>query len=274
MPILPSSSGSSVSGEDQRPASVSTQDSRTPATTFDEISGVGSTSSLPQNTGSPTKSAAATKADRVSIHGFGSGGVSERARNKGRGRVSIVVGTLYMCAGQWVEAIRELTEGATRARTLSDHLWHAKALENIMVCMLLFAWARLDFNIPQVCYPTNTKKGPVYNSPSTSALVTTNRAASDTLASGRAVPNSFAVENGGSDTLAPPAFSQLDLASAVADPLIVFDRNAIVVHANPAALSAFDPISPGTLLQVRFRALELQSLIEQTLRGASGPPRG
>lgn len=147
MPILPSSSGSSVSGEDQRPASVSTQDSKTPATTFDEISGVGSTSSLPQNTGSPTKSAAATKADRVSIHGFGSGGVSERARNKGRGRISIVVGTLYMCAGQWVEAIRELTEGATRARTLSDHLWHAKALENIMVCMLLFAWSGMDFQV-------------------------------------------------------------------------------------------------------------------------------
>ncbi|KAJ6194015.1 LOW QUALITY PROTEIN: TRAPP II complex [Bipolaris maydis] len=147
MPILPSSSGSSVSGEDQRPASVSTQDSKTPATTFDEISGVGSTSSLPQNTGSPTKSAAATKADRVSIHGFGSGGVSERARNKGRGRISIVVGTLYMCAGQWVEAIRELTEGATRARTLSDHLWHAKALENIM--------------IPQICYPGSDKSNGV-----------------------------------------------------------------------------------------------------------------
>ncbi|EUC36322.1 hypothetical protein COCCADRAFT_88476 [Bipolaris zeicola 26-R-13] len=161
MPILPSSSGSSVSGEDQRPTSVSTQDSRTPATTFDEISGVGSTSSLPQNTGSPTKSAAATKADRVSIHGFGSGGVSERARNKGRGRISIVVGTLYMCAGQWVEAIRELTEGATRARTLSDHLWHAKALENIMVCMLLFAWSGMDFQIPQICYPGSDKSNGV-----------------------------------------------------------------------------------------------------------------
>jgi hypothetical protein len=150
MPILPSSSGSSLSTEDQRSASVSTQDTRTPATTFDEISGIGAPSNLPQNTGSPTKSGGAAKstsADRVSIHGFGSGGVGERARNKGRGRISIVIGTLYMCAGQWVEAIRELTEGATRARTLSDHLWHAKALENIMVCMLLFAWSGMDFQV-------------------------------------------------------------------------------------------------------------------------------
>ena len=86
-------------------------------------------------------------ADRVSIHGFGSGGVSERARNKGRGRVSIVIGTLYLCAGQWNEAMKELVDGGSRARAFSDHLWHAKALENIMVCLLLFAWSGMDFQV-------------------------------------------------------------------------------------------------------------------------------
>jgi len=148
MPILPSSSGSSVSTEDQRTGSISSQGSKTPPTTFDEISGINANNNPQQTTSSPVKTVGATKtADRVSIHGFGSGGVGERARNKGRGRISIVIGTMYMCAGQWVEAIRELTDGATRARSLSDHLWHAKALENIMVCMLLFAWSGMEFQV-------------------------------------------------------------------------------------------------------------------------------
>ena len=69
------------------------------------------------------------------------------------------------------------------------------------------------------------------------------------------------------DVQAPPSFSQLDLARAVADPLIVFDRNGVVIHANPAALSAFDPVTPGTMLQLRFRAPELQSLVEHALNG-------
>lgn len=69
------------------------------------------------------------------------------------------------------------------------------------------------------------------------------------------------------DVQSPPVFSQLDLARAVADPLIVFDRNGVVIHANPAALAAFDPVTPGTMLQLRFRAPELQSLVEHALNG-------
>jgi hypothetical protein len=59
----------------------------------------------------------------------------------------VIIGTLFMCAGQWHEALRELTDGATLARANSDHLWHAKALENIMVCLLLFAWSGIDFQV-------------------------------------------------------------------------------------------------------------------------------
>lgn len=150
MPVLPSTSGGPLTLDDPRAASPSTQGTRTPPTTFDEISGVNATNASQQTTSNSSKPSTATKdtaSDRVSIHGFGSGGVSERARNKGRGRVSIVVGTLYMCAGQWQEAMRELTEGATRARAFSDHLWQAKALEHIMVCMLLFAWSGMDFQV-------------------------------------------------------------------------------------------------------------------------------
>jgi hypothetical protein len=149
MPVLPSTTGGASTVDNPRTASPSGQDNRTPPTTFDEISGVNAANVLHQ-ANSNAKSTAATKdtaSDRVSIHGFGSGGVGERARNKGRGRVSIVVGTLYMCAGQWQDAIRELVDGANRARAFSDHLWHGKALENIMVCMLLFAWSGMDFQV-------------------------------------------------------------------------------------------------------------------------------
>lgn len=149
MPVLPSASGSAISVEDPRAASRG-QGTHTPPTTFDEISGVNAANVLHQVNSNSSKASTATKdaaSDRVSIHGFGSGGVGERARNKGRGRVSIVIGTLYMCAGQWQDAIRELTDGATRARAFSDHLWHAKALENIMVCLLLFAWSGMDFQV-------------------------------------------------------------------------------------------------------------------------------
>jgi hypothetical protein len=150
MPVLPSSSGGPLSTEDPRAASPNTQGTRTPPTTFDEISGINAANTLHQTNSNSAKPSTSTKnaaSDRVSIHGFGSGGVGERARNKGRGRISIVIGTLYMCAGQWVEAVRELTEGATRARALSDHLWHAKALEHIMVCMVLFAWSGMEFQV-------------------------------------------------------------------------------------------------------------------------------
>ncbi|KAF2728690.1 Trs120-domain-containing protein [Polyplosphaeria fusca] len=160
MPVLPSSS-STATPDDPRASSPTAQGARTPPVTFDEISGVNSANALSRTNSNaskaPPKNARDSSVDRVSIHGFGSGGVGERARNKGRGRVSIVVGTLYLCAGQWHEAVKELTEGATRARAFSDHLWHAKALENLLVCLLLFAWSGIDFQIPQICFPIADK---------------------------------------------------------------------------------------------------------------------
>ncbi|KAL5453641.1 hypothetical protein PMIN06_005405 [Paraphaeosphaeria minitans] len=160
MPVLPSASGGSLSTEDIRATSPVTQGARTPPTTFDEISGLDAANTLHRTTSNSSKPKSAGRdrsADRVSIHGFGSGGAGERARNKGRGRVGVIIGTLYLCAGQWQDALKELTEAATQARTFSDHLWHAKALENIMVCLLLFAWSGMDFQIPQICYPSYDK---------------------------------------------------------------------------------------------------------------------
>jgi two-component system phosphate regulon sensor histidine kinase PhoR len=58
-----------------------------------------------------------------------------------------------------------------------------------------------------------------------------------------------------------------NLAAAVTDPLIVFDQTATVVHANAAAILIFGNISPGMSLPLKFRAPEMQALIEEMLAG-------
>ncbi|KAH8821473.1 TRAPP II complex [Xylogone sp. PMI_703] len=98
-----------------------------------------------------------TSRDRISIQGFGSNSISERARNKGKGRIVVVVGGLFLCAGRWIDALRESVEGAVIARNNLDHLWHAKALENTLVSMLALGWSGLDFEVPQVCYVSSDK---------------------------------------------------------------------------------------------------------------------
>jgi hypothetical protein len=98
-------------------------------------------------------------ADRVSVTGFGSGGLNERWRNKGRSRVQIVTGSLYLQAGRWADSIKELVEGATVARGANDHLWHGKALELILVNLILLGWAGLEFQVPTVLLPPQEKGG-------------------------------------------------------------------------------------------------------------------
>lgn len=121
---------------------------RKPPTTFDDITG-GHVSSLSPQPPHPSveNSRRTGSQDRMSMHGFGAGSIGERERNKGRGRVGVVIGSLYLLAGRWPDAVRELTESATIARTNSDHLWHAKALDYILVCLLMYAWAGMDFRV-------------------------------------------------------------------------------------------------------------------------------
>lgn len=121
---------------------------RKPPTTFDDITGGHALSPSPQL---PHQSNEILRRpgnqDTVSMHGFGAGSLGERERNKGRGRVGVVIGSLYLLAGRWPDAVRELTESATTARTNNDHLWHAKALDYILVCLLMYAWAGMDFRV-------------------------------------------------------------------------------------------------------------------------------
>ena len=136
--------GSGVSTSENR--SVTSSDgTRTPPTTFDEIA-MGS--SNPTAASPPIQAIKRpTSQDKVTVHGFGAGSFGERERNKGKGRVGIIIGSLYLLAGRWPDAVRELTENAMIARTHNDHIWHAKALDYLIVCLLMYAWAGLDFRV-------------------------------------------------------------------------------------------------------------------------------
>ncbi|KAL8700740.1 MAG: hypothetical protein Q9201_005285 [Fulgogasparrea decipioides] len=98
--------------------------------------------------------------DRASMQGFGSNSLTERERNKSRGRTHTVIGSLYLLAGRWPDAVKELTDGATIAKVNSDHVWHGKALDHLLIVCLLCAWAGLEFQIPQLFYQATEKTIP------------------------------------------------------------------------------------------------------------------
>ena len=63
----------------------------------------------------------------------------------------------------------------------------------------------------------------------------------------------------------------IDLAAAVPDALIIFDRTGAVLHANEAAQAAFGELPEGLLLQMRFRVPEMQDLVARVLSGETSP---
>jgi two-component system phosphate regulon sensor histidine kinase PhoR len=65
--------------------------------------------------------------------------------------------------------------------------------------------------------------------------------------------------------------SARSLAAAVPDPLIIFDRDGVIVHANAPARATFGKIDAGTILALRFRAPEIQDLLSELIAGAPGP---
>lgn len=126
-------------------SATSSDGTRTPPTTFDEIA-VGSINTSATYSSTPDIKRPRSQ-DNVSMHGFGAGSFGERERNKGKGRVGIIIGSLYLLAGRWPDAVRELTENAMIAKTHNDHIWHAKALDYLIVCLLMCAWAGIDFRV-------------------------------------------------------------------------------------------------------------------------------
>ena len=130
-----------------------------PADTSQHADGMNGTSSGPptpeqRNSRPDTADAIRDKSrDRVSVQGFGPGGANDRWRLKGKGRVAVLIGSMYLLAGRWSDSLKELTEGAAAARSLNDHIWHGKALELIVMNLLLLGWSNLSFQVPPVCYP-------------------------------------------------------------------------------------------------------------------------
>ena len=85
--------------------------------------------------------------EHISTNDFGPGSVSERERNRGKARVGVVIGALYLLAGRWPDALKELSNSATTARANSDYAWQAKAMDYLLVCLLMIAWAGMDFRV-------------------------------------------------------------------------------------------------------------------------------
>ncbi|KAI1415257.1 Trs120-domain-containing protein [Hypoxylon sp. FL1857] len=155
--------GSSSSTPSARPTTPVRSGLSNPPTTFDDIASANGSSTdvtSPEPPGARPGSAGGMKSsnqDKVSVQGFGPGSLNERWRNKGRGRVIILIGSLYLQAGRWTDALKELVEGATVAKSINDHLWHGKALELIVICLLLLGWIGVEFQVPTICLPANDK---------------------------------------------------------------------------------------------------------------------
>ena len=85
--------------------------------------------------------------EQIATGGFGPGSLGERERIRGKARVSVLIGALYLLAGRWPDALKELSTGAVTARANSDYAWQAKAMDYLLVCLITCAWAGMDFRV-------------------------------------------------------------------------------------------------------------------------------
>jgi hypothetical protein len=127
-------------------SSPAPEDHETP-TTFDEITRsiqLANRSSTTLGKPNSVPSSKENSRDRMSVSGLSA---TDRTKNRIKGRSGVVIGTLFLQAGRWPDALKELVEAASNARASSDYVWHAKALESILLCLLMFAWAGMDFQV-------------------------------------------------------------------------------------------------------------------------------
>jgi trafficking protein particle complex subunit 9 len=115
-------------------------------TTFDEITRSIQVSNRSTPGGRPPSSKESSR-DRMSVQGLSA---ADRTKNRIKGRLGVVIGTLYLQTGRWPDALKELVEAATMARASSDYVWHGKALESILLCLLMLGWAGMDFQVSKM----------------------------------------------------------------------------------------------------------------------------
>ena len=139
---LPSNSASGPPISESRPISPP-NGTRTPPASFNEHSGHSRVQS-PPNASNHDR---ADSRSRLSATGSSANVIGERERNKGKGRIGIVIGAMYLLAGRWPDAVKELVQSAAIARNGSDYIWHAKALDYVLICLLMYAWTGMDFRV-------------------------------------------------------------------------------------------------------------------------------
>ncbi|KAJ5570301.1 uncharacterized protein N7459_009731 [Penicillium hispanicum] len=174
---LPAQLPSNPNGTPETPLSSNTtspapSDHETP-TTFDEITR--SIHLSRTNSGGKSPSIPSPKEhsrDRMSVSGLSA---TDRTKNRIKGRVGVVIGTLFLQAGRWHDALKELIEAANNARAGSDYVWHGKALESILLCLLMLGWAGMDFQIPAVLYPVADKSSKSHRDSTTAPASAGNR---------------------------------------------------------------------------------------------------
>ncbi|KAK4213327.1 hypothetical protein QBC37DRAFT_423143 [Rhypophila decipiens] len=126
-----------------------------PPTTFDDITGARDSGPGSPESKADTHDGFRTQSqDRVSVQGFGP---NERWRSKTKSRIQIVIGSLYLQAGRWADSIEKLSEAAAVAKSINDHLWYGKAMELLLVNLLLLGWAGVEFQVPTVLLPPPEK---------------------------------------------------------------------------------------------------------------------
>ncbi|MGX7876667.1 ATP-binding protein [Mesorhizobium sp. ORM6] len=133
------------------------------------------------------------------------------------------------------------------ARTIAIRLWNGRWLLAAGIVAVLIAFAFADVSA-YVLVPA--------------LLLLLAAAMLPAVGMGQSAESALAIEAIGLQRL-----SGEYLAAAVADPLIIFDHAATIVHANAAAFAAFGGIAPGLSLPLKFRAPEMQALLDSVLSG-------
>ncbi|RMZ89130.1 hypothetical protein DV736_g3644, partial [Chaetothyriales sp. CBS 134916] len=103
--------------------------------------------------------------------------VTIQSTSRHKGRYTVSLGFLNLLVGSWQDATRRLSEGAALASESGDKLWHARAVEGLLICMTLQAWQGTDFTVPELFEPSKAYAASVASQRSRSSSITARIAA-------------------------------------------------------------------------------------------------